>query len=93
MILLLLLVTVCPAMAAKQIESQLAKNPEKYSAELQVQVWSGQPMNLATISNLLMFSDAHIESVDVILSSPWEQRGIHGRIVYRAYCPPYHRLT
>jgi hypothetical protein len=68
--LLISAVTVCPTMAALNVESPAKTVQDKYAAEFEALTQSGPPLDLARLSNLSIFKDAHIAGIDVTISTP-----------------------
>lgn len=69
-LLVLSSVTSCPAMAAIQLENQVALEQDQYAAEMEELTQDGTPVDLAQLSNLSVLKKAQVAGIDVTVSTP-----------------------
>jgi hypothetical protein len=68
-VLLVSSVTAVPAVAAVHGETQVKIAQDTYAAEMEAMIADGTPLDLARLSNMSVFKDAHIAGIDVTVSS------------------------
>lgn len=69
-VLLVSSVTAVPVAAVVNVESHVKEVQDKYADELESLTHDGTPLDLARLSNLSVFRDAHIAGIDVTISTP-----------------------